>query len=252
MKLRCVIADDESLARKRIGAFLEEERDVEVVAECADGERTVRTIEEHRPDLAFLDVQMPRLDGFEVLEALDREALPAIVFTTAHVEYAIRAFEVCAVDYLLKPFRRERFLQSLDRARAQIRSAPPGARADSLAALLRQVRNPDAAERVLVRSPDRILFVKGEEIDRIESAGNYVILHAGRERHIVRKTMAAMERRLSGIGFMRISRTAIVNLARVTEVRPTVAGQHIVILTDGQRVNMTCPLRDLQARMGGA
>jgi two-component system, LytTR family, response regulator len=222
---------------------------VEVVAECADGAAAVKAIEAQHPDLVFLDVQMPRLTGFDVLEALEGDALPAIIFTTAHDQHAIRAFEVSAVDYLLKPFKQARFKKALQRAREQCR---PGSRPGAdpqLAALLSQVRAGTAGGApILVKTPDRILFLKPREIDHIEAAGNYLVLHAGKERHVVRDTMAGMEARLASDGFMRISRSAIVNLARIRELQPLPSG-YCVILQSGARLEMTCALRELQERM---
>ena len=248
MKLRVIIADDEPLARERVRSFLAEEPDIEVVAECADGAQTVAALEQHRPDLLFLDVQMPRLNGFEVLEAADPAAVPIVIFTTAHDAHAIRAFEVNAVDYLLKPFKQARFRKALERARGLARQA---AREPDpqLAALLTQVRSAGGGPRILVKAPDRILFLKPAEIDYIEAAGNYLVLHAGTDRHVIRETMTAMETRLAPAGFMRINRSTIVNLARVREVQPQAAGDFCVVLKTGARMDMTCSLRELQSRL---
>lgn len=253
MKLRVIIVDDEPLARERVRTFLAEEPDVEALAECADGAAAVTAIEEHRPDLVFLDVQMPRLNGFEVLEALDADELPAIIFTTAHDQHAIRAFEINAVDYLLKPYKQARFKKALQRAREQLDARNQTRTNPQLDALLAQVRGgATGGPRIVVKSPDRILFLKPQEIDHIEAAGNYLILHAGKERHMIRETMAAMETRLSGAGFMRVSRSTIVNLSRIRELQPLAAGEYCVILQSGAPLNMTCSLRELQERMGGS
>ena len=250
MKLRAIIAEDEPLARERVKAFLAEEPDVEVVAECADGAATVKAIEEHRPDLLFLDVQMPRLNGFEVLEALGEVVLPVVIFTTAHDQHAIRAFEVNAVDYLLKPYKPARFKKALDRARRQVAAASRPGEISPLGALLSHLRSTtDSSPRILVKSPDRIIFVKPAEIDYVEADGNYVQLHSGQERHMIRETMASMESRLTGAGFMRISRSAIVNLHRIRELKPSATGQYCVVLRSGGRMEMTCPLRELQERL---
>jgi len=250
MSLRIVIVDDEPLARERVRTFLAEEPDVDVVAECADGADAVNQIEKLRPDVLFLDVQMPRLNGFEVLEALDAEALPMVIFTTAHDDHAIRAFEVSAVDYLLKPFKQPRFRKALERARTQLGTAKGGKSDPQLSTLLAHWRQgAGGGPRVLVKSPDRILFLKPDEIDHIEACGNYVVLHAGKEKHIVRETMTAMEARLGSAGFMRINRSVILNLSRIKELQPMAAGEYVVILKTGVKLNMTCSLRDLQARM---
>lgn len=250
MKFRTVIVDDEPLARERVRTFLAEEKDMEVVMECADGAAAVKAIEELTPDILFLDVQMPRLNGFEVLEAIDATKLPVVIFTTAHDDHAIRAFEVSAVDYLLKPFKQPRFKKSLERARLRLGEAKGNTADPALATLLSHLREgTESAPRILVKSPDRILFLKPGEIDHIEACGNYVVLHAGKERHIVRETMTAMEARLSSAGFMRINRSVILNLSRIRELQPLAAGEYAVVLKSGVRLDMTCSLRDLQARM---
>jgi two-component system LytT family response regulator len=196
---------------------------------------------------------MPRLNGFEVLEAIGPDAMPIVVFTTAHDDHAIRAFEVNAVDYLLKPFKQPRFRKALERARTQLQATKGNAPKPELSALLSQWREANGGgPRVLVKSPDRILFLKPDEIDHIEACGNYVVLHSGKEKHIVRETMTAMESRLNSSGFMRINRSVILNLSRIKELQPLAAGEYVVILKTGARLNMTCSLRDLQARMNQA
>src|SRR5438270_8953270 len=248
MKTCTVIADDEPLARERVRTLLADEPDVEVVAECANGAQTLKAIRQHKADLLFLDVQMPTMDGFEVLEALGKDEIPVVIFTTAHDEHAIQAFEVNALDYLLKPCTEARFKKALERARAQLQKRADRQPDEQITALLNQL-NGVGSGRILVRSPDRIVFLKPDEIDHIEAAGNYVVLHTGKERHIVRETTAAMESRLAPAGFMRISRSAIVNLARVREVQPLGPGQYSVLLKTGARLDMTCSLAELQQRL---
>jgi two-component system LytT family response regulator len=251
VKLRAIIADDEPLARERVRSMLANDTGIEVVAEAADGLQTLKATQEHRPDLLFLDVQMPRLNGFEVLEALDPAQIPVVIFTTAHDEHAIRAFEVNAVDYLLKPFTEARFAMAMQRARDRLRAGPSERGVPQLAALLKQMHAASpGAGRILVKTPERILFLKPEEIDLVEAAGNYVVVHAGAARHIVRETTAAMEARLTRAGFMRISRSAIVNLNRISEIQPLGPGRYAVRLRNGARLDMTCSLSDLQARLG--
>ncbi len=254
MSIRTIIVDDESLAREGLKAFLAEEPDVEIVQECADGASAVRAVERHRPDLLFLDVQMPELSGFDVLEAIDPASMPLVIFTTAHDQHAIRAFEVNALDYLLKPFTTGRFKKAVQRVREQIaaRSAADGH--SRLGALLAGPRPPGlGGRRILVKSANHILFVEAEEIDHVEAAGNYVILHAGKDGHIVRETMASMEARLGPAGFMRVSRSAIVNLNRIARLEPLVApGEFCLVLKNGARLSMTCTLSELQQRIGAA
>ena len=249
VKMHAIIADDEPLARERVSSLLSDEPGVEIVAECANGAQALKATQEHRPDLLFLDVQMPRLNGFEVLEALDTGQMPVVIFTTAHDEHAIRAFEANALDYLLKPFTEARFKKALERAREQLQRGPRRPEPQH-AALLKHVRAATpGGGRILVKSPDRILFLKPEEIDHVEAAGNYVVLHAGKERHVMRETTAAMETRLSSAGFMRINRSIIVNLAQIREIHPLGPGQYSVLLKTGARFDMTCRLSELQSRL---
>jgi two-component system LytT family response regulator len=251
MKLRVVIADDEPLARERIRSLLTDETEIEIVAECSNGAQTLKAAQEQPPpDLLFLDVQMPRLNGFEVLEALGPDSCPVVIFTTAHDEHAIRAFEVNALDYLLKPFTEARFKRALNRAREQLAKGRRGGPDRQITALLNHVHTAvPGGERILVRSSERIVFLKPEEIDHVEAAGNYVVLHAGKERHIVRETTVAMETRLAPAGFMRISRSIIVNLGRIREIQPLGPGQYSVLLKNGTRLDMTCSLSELQSRL---
>jgi two-component system LytT family response regulator len=244
--ITAIIADDEPLARERVRSVLTDETDVEIVAECADGAQALKETQKRQPDLLFLDVQMPRLNGFEVLEALSPGPIPVVIFTTAHDEHAIRAFEFSALDYLLKPFTEARFKISLQRARSQLEKMEKGSADPHLKA-----RAPVAgAGRIFVRSSERILFLKPEEIDRVEAAGNYVLLHSAREQHIIRETISAMEARLASAGFMRISRSVIVNLACIREIQPAGSGRYSLLLKNGTRLDMTCSLGELQARLG--
>ena len=210
MRLRAVIVDDEPLARERVRELLGEESDVEVVAECADGVEAVAAIRREDPDLVFLDVQMPEMDGFEVLDALDAETLPAVVFVTAYDRYALKAFDVHAVDYLLKPFDRARFRSALDRARLDLRSDDAGRRILALVADLRRERRPQ--QRIVVKAAGRVFFLRPDEVDWMEAAGNYVRPHVGKEAYLVRETMKGLEERLDPDTFIRVHRSRIVNL----------------------------------------
>lgn len=240
-RIRVLIVDDEPMARERIRALLESEPDVEVVGECTDGAHAVREVRSLDPDLMFLDVQMPRLDGFEVLEALQPGPVPVVVFTTAHDQHAVAAFDHSALDYLLKPFTEARFRAALQRARTRL----------DLDALAREGRkSPTAGGRIFVRTQERIVLLRPDEISRVEAAGNYVLLHVGNERHVLRETLSAMETRLGPSGFFRISRSLLVNLAGVREVQPTGGGGHVLVLRNGVRLDMTCALAELQARLG--
>ena len=247
MKIRVLLVDDEPLARERVRKLLEKEPDIELLGECADGATAVQMIREHAPDLVFLDVQMPELDGFGVLERLGPFTLPAVVFITAHDQFALKAFEFHAVDYLLKPFDAARFQTTLDRVRGILRGKKRGDLDVRLAALLAEVRpeeKPRALERIAVKSSGRVVFVKVEDIDWIEAADNYVSLHLGTEEHLHRETMATIEGQLPASQFMRISRSTIVNVDRIKELQPLFHGEYAVLLRNGTRLTLSRSYRD--------
>jgi len=233
MSLRAVIVDDEPVARRRLRTLLRAEPEVEVVEECSDGEQAVAAVRRHRPDLMFLDVQMPGMDGFEVVEALGIDC-PATLFVTAYDRYALKAFEVHAVDYLLKPFDRARLRRALAHVRALDRSGPEGSQ--SLHELAASVAASRPLRRIVVRGGGRVVFVRTDEVDWIEATGHYLRLHVGRESHLVRETMAALESRLDPGRFARIHRSTIVNLERVKEMRSSFHGEYEVALRDGTRL----------------
>lgn len=237
-KIRTVIVDDEPLARRGIRSQLSEENDFEIVSECRNGLEAVAVIEEQVPDLVFLDVQMPELDGFGVLEAVGVERMPAVIFVTAYDKYAVRAFDVHALDYLLKPFDVERFTRALQRARAQIERKSIHDLSHRLQGLLDDLKaSPQKyAERLVIKSGGRILFLTVAEIDWIEAADNYVRLHSGRDEHLLRETMSGLEKRLDPELFLRIHRSRIVNIQRVKELQPLFRGEYEVMLQDGTRL----------------
>lgn len=252
MKIRALIVDDEPIARERIRSLLADEPDVEIVAECRDGNEAVATIRKERPDLVFLDVQIPELDGFGVVETLEGEPLPAIVFVTAYDQYALQAFEVHAIDYLLKPFDEERFGRALSRARKAIQAAAvdDGVN-DRLLALIKGLKPERFLERVVVKSSGRLFFLRTDEIDWIESSGNYACMHAGKEAHLIRETMSALEARLDPEQFIRIHRTAIVRIDQIKELHPLFHGEYEVVLRDGTRLTLSRSYRDrLQGLLG--
>jgi two-component system LytT family response regulator len=238
--IRVLIIDDEPLARQRIRSLLEAEADVSVAGECDDGQKAVAAIREHRPDLIFLDVHMPELDGFGVLEELGGERVPAVIFVTAYDRYALQAFEVHALDYLLKPFDRERFERALERARAQIGRAQTAEVSEQLRALLEDARpGKKYLDRVVIKSASRVFFLRVEEIDWIEAAGNYLKLHAGTEAHLLRETMNGLEGRLDPERFLRIHRSTMVNIERIQELQPWFHGDYVVLLRDGTRLTLS-------------
>ena len=238
--IRVLIIDDEPLARQRIRALLAAEPDVTVVGECDDGQKAVAAIREHRPDLIFLDVHMPELDGFGVLEALSGERLPGVIFVTAYDRYALRAFEVHALDYLLKPFNRERFRQALERARGRLRQARPAEVHELLHALLADVQTAARGpRRLVVKSDNRIVLVKPEEVDWVEAAGNYVRLYVGKDEHLLRATMEGVEAQLPPRQFVRIHRSTIVNVERIRSLEPGFHGDYVVQLHDGTELPLS-------------
>lgn len=246
MMVRALIVDDEPLARQRLRTLLKEESDIEVVGECSNGQEAVSAVRELQPDLLFLDVQMPVLDGFGVLEALGPEQLPAVIFVTAYDTYAIRAFEVNALDYLLKPFDRNRFRKALQRARAQISKEPSSLTDEQMGALLEDAHPERWAttgrptlERLVIKSSGRVFFLRAEEIDWIEAAGNYLRLHVGNDMHLLRDTMNNLEARLHPDKFLRIHRSTMVNLERVKELQPWFHGDYKVILLDGTELTLS-------------
>ena len=236
-KIRALIVDDEELARDRIASLLAEQNDVEVVGTCADGPSAVEAIERERPDLVFLDVQMPGMDGFEVIENLDRDHIPAVVFVTAHDAHAIRAFEIHALDFLLKPFDQTRFEKALERARAQLSRDKSSTIDSRLMSLLEELRDERKyPERLIVKSSGRVFFVRAEDIDWVEASGNYVKIHTKSEAHLLRESMKNMEAKLDPKIFVRIHRSAIVNIDRIKELEPWFHGEYVVIMRDGTRL----------------
>lgn len=243
MKLRVIIIDDEKLARERLRRLLGTR--VEILAECVDGPSAVEAILALQPDLIFLDIQMPGMDGFEVIHAIGHEQLPAVVFVTGFDAHAIRAFEERALDYLLKPTNATRLAETLDRAEARLKNSetlPP----ELLSFLASQ--NKTILRRVSVRHGERLIFVPVEEIVWIEAAGNYAILHTAKESHICRETMTSFERQLPD-QFQRVSRSAIINLHEIREIQNMSVGEHVAILSNAAVVSITRSLREVESRL---
>jgi len=257
MPVRTLIVDDERMARKRILTLLAADADVDVVGECTNGRDAVATIAAEQPDLVFLDIQMPELDGFGVVQAVGVQRMPVTVFVTAFDQHALRAFEAHALDYLTKPFDRERFETSLGRAKQQVqlRAAANSARTAAedrepalnarLVALLSDMeRRQQYAERLMVKNAGRVLFLRVEEIDWIEAAGSYVRLHVGRDGHLLHEGIAALMNRLDPSRFARVHRSTIVNLDRVREMQPWFHGDAVAILRDGTRLQVSRTYRE--------
>jgi two-component system LytT family response regulator len=257
MPVRTLIVDDERMARKRILTLLAGDADMDVVGECTNGRDAVAAIAAEQPDLVFLDIQMPELDGFGVVQAVGVQRMPVTVFVTAFDQHALKAFEAHALDYLTKPFDRERFETSLGRAKQQVQlraaansahtaaeDREPALNARLVALLLDMERRQQYAERLMVKNAGRVLFLRVEEIDWIEAAGSYVRLHVGRDGHLLHEGIAALMNRLDPSRFARVHRSTIVNLDRVREMQPWFHGDAIAILRDGTRLQVSRTYRE--------
>lgn len=245
MNLKIAIVDDEPLARERIRTMLADEANVEIIGESAGGPHAVGLLNDSRPGLVFLDVQMPGLNGFEILRAIDPRHIPEVVFVTAYDQHALAAFEVHALDYLLKPFKKARFQQALQRARERLEQARAGQLNQRLLDLLEAGKSPHLS-RLAIKTSDKVLFLKTEQIDWIEAAGNYVVLHVGRQTHVLRETLGALEAQLDPEQFLRISRSALVQIRQVKELQPLFKGEYVVVLQSGEQLPMTRGVREVE------
>lgn len=246
--IRTLVVDDEPLAREGLRVLLERDEEVELVGECAQGREAVEAIRDLEPELVFLDVQMPEMDGFGVLAELEPDEMPAVVFVTAYDEYALRAFDVHALDYLLKPFDDDRFEAALKRAKAELERREDAALGEKLAALLEDHTGERPAgastrserdDRLMIRSSGRVQFVNVGEVDWVEAAGDYVRLHVGERSHLLRETMKNMEDRLDAEQFVRVHRSTLVKLDYVKEVVSSDAGSYEIVLEDGTRRSLS-------------
>jgi len=244
LNLRALVVDDETLARQRIRHLLRRATDIDVAGECSNGLEAVKAIEDLKPDLVFLDIQMPELDGFGVVEAVGADCMPPTLFITAYDQHALRAFEVHALDYLLKPFSPERFHQALARARRWCSPQPEGTGPDldALLAGLRQER--PWVDRLLVKQGDRHVLVRTSALQWVEAEDNYVRLHVEGTSHLLRQTMTGLLARLDPAQFRRIHRSAIVNLDCIREFQPWTGGDHLVIMRDGTKLTLSRTFRD--------
>jgi two-component system, LytTR family, response regulator len=237
MPLTTLIVDDEPLAREGLRLMLSQDPEVSAVYEARDGREAIAAIRELQPDLVFLDVQMPEMDGFAVIEKVGAEQMPAVVFVTAHDRYAIQAFEINAIDYLLKPVTRERFGKALERAKARLNSDPADEASRQILSLLETIASPRRnIKRLAVRSAGKTVFVDVEAVDWMEAAENYVQLHTGQESHLLHVAMNALEKSLDPDLFLRIHRSIIVNIGRIKELRPGPHGEYLITLQDGTRL----------------
>jgi two-component system LytT family response regulator len=250
--MKVLIADDEPLARERLRNFLGRDADLTIVGECANGEEAAFAILRDRPDILLLDVQMPGLTGFEVLQKIGvSNAPPAVIFVTAHDHFALKAFEVHAVDYLLKPFDRTRLETAMARAKTRVRANKGPETSTQLTQLLAELNSTQKTpDRISIKSNGRVNFVQILDIDWVGSADNYVELHVGAHCHLLRETMTAFSERLPQDQFVRISRTAIVNMARVKELQALFHGEYSVTLTTGAKLTLSRSYRNQLGRLG--
>jgi two-component system LytT family response regulator len=250
-KIRTLIADDQLLAREVLRRMLKNEPDIEIIATPANGREAVEAIGQLKPDLVFLDVQMPELDGFGVVSEIEPSKMPAVIFVTANDGFALKAFDVQALDFLVKPCGRDRLQLALQRARARIRPPQP---AESTPVSTESTRDPGPESRVsdrfVVKTGGRILFLSTTDIDWIEAADNYVHLHVGAETHRLRDTMNSIEKKLPADRFVRISRSSIVNVQRIKEMQPTLHGEYSVTLHSGVRLTLTRGYRNKLQQLG--
>lgn len=236
-KLRILIVDDEQLARQNIRQLLEKYKDVTVIGECADGESAVEKICEFKPDLVTMDIKMPGMDGFEVLELVPEKLMPHIIFVTAYDEYALKAFEFHAVDYLLKPFDDDRFFEALDRVKTEVLSGESGSQQVRIQSLISELAGQgNYLSRMIIKKGDRYYIIQVGDIQWIEAAGYYMRLHAGSGTYLIRKTMKSLAKRLDPGLFFRIHRSYMVNLDFVREIQTWFHGDYIVILKDGKKL----------------
>lgn len=242
--LKVLIVDDEPLARRGMRKLIGKERDLRIVGECSDGIQAVEDIQKLRPDIVFLDIQMPGLDGFGVIEAIGVREMPVTVFVTAYDAHAMRAFDVHAVDYLLKPVTAERLAVSVDRARAFVGQPNRSELEKNVSALLKMVKPPGKLNRIIIKSVGKVTVVPVEEIDWITAEGDYVRLHTSRKIHLHRERISKLEGELDPSDFIRIHRSTIVRLRCIRELRPLVNGDHVVILENGTQLALSRTLRD--------
>jgi len=244
-RIRTLIVDDEPLSRQGIRAVLEKDPEIQVLGEAADGLEALERIRADHPDLVFLDVQMPEMNGFDVLDALAPEELPLVVFVTAYDQYALNAFQVHALDYLLKPYEDARMLEALDHVKVQLRQKNGTHTTKRLLDMLDTTKGErNRTGRIMVRSGGRITFVRVDDVDWIEAQGDYVCLHTQGKKHLVREKISDMEAQLSPEHFLRIHRSTMINVSRIKEMQPLFHGEYSVMLQDGTRLTMSRSFRD--------
>jgi two-component system LytT family response regulator len=236
-KIKVLIVDDEPIARKGIRNHLSKETDIEVIGECGNGVEAVSAIQDQNPDIVFLDIQMPELSGLGVIEAIGSDRMPVIVFISAYDVYTLKAFEVHALDYLLKPFETERFQRTLQRAREHLRTKQTSQLSQRLFRLLETLEDkPRTLDRIVVKSSGRVYFIDVDEIDWIEAADNYVRLYVGPKGHLVHESLSSLEKKLDDSRFARVHRSRIVNTTKIKELHPLFHGEYVIVLQSGAKV----------------
>lgn len=245
-KIKVLIVDDEPLARDNLVLLLQADKEIETIDLCANGFEAIAAIEHHRPDILFLDVQMPKMNGFEVIKSIDASIMPVVVFVTAFDKFAIGAFEANAIDYLLKPFSDQRFRQSLEKAKDQLKQRAIIEHAKQFVGLIENnllsndsISRSRHIHRIAVKTVGKIQFLSVEDIDWIEADGSYVKLHSKGKTHLIRDTLLNLETKLNPEMFMRIHRSTIVNIERINEMYPYARGEYVLILKDGSRLKMS-------------
>jgi two-component system LytT family response regulator len=241
-KIRVLVVDDEPLARSGLSDLLARDPELEVVGQCGDGRNAVEAIRNFKPDLVLLDIQMPEMDGFQVIQEVGADRMPATIFVTAYDQFAVRAFEVHALDYLLKPFDDQRFLAAVARSKQALRTQDVGQLSQRLIGLLAATRAgaaPPFLTRLLVKNAGKVTFIRVDDIDWIEAADYYVRLHVARKSHLLRETMNTLEDQLDPARFFRVHRSAIVNLDRLVEIQPYFHGEHVLVLQDGSKLKLS-------------
>ena len=253
MPIRVLLSDDEALARERLRSLLEEESDLEIVAECGDGKSAIALIKREKPDLVFLDIQMPETDGFGVVSTL-RDEMPLTIFVTAYDRYAMKAFEVHALDYLLKPVVKERLSEALEHARKQLQHPSEAMFQRRVLNLLGELDSrQNTPQRIVIKADGEIVCLRPNEIDWAESAGNYVCLHVGANTHILRETITSLESRLGERQFLRVHRSTLVNVDRIKTLRPSLYGDYAILLRDGTKLTLSRGFREtVLKRLGTA
>jgi two-component system LytT family response regulator len=266
-KIWALIVDDEPLAHKALRSMLKDDPEMEVIVGCLDGNEAVQIIREQSPDVVFLDIQMPEMDGFQVIEEVGVKLMPVTVFVTAFDKHALRAFEAHAIDYLLKPFDHDRFNTALQRAKTQVRQRKLGEINESLFAVLKDLKpesneldlktekvlHKEAIDRVAIKASGRVYFLKVEEIDWVESAGDYLSLHAASKTHLIRETMENFHAKLNPQKFLRIHRSFVVNIERIKDIQPFFKGDYVITLVSGKRLKSSRSYRhEIQALLDEA